>query len=67
MYQTDTSTSFILKPSSPFKFKSFFKKYMSLDWKSQKAKHYEYEMWDDRKAYFIGNAKIELNNREFTC
>lgn len=31
MYHRDTSTSFILKPSSPFKNKSFFKKYMSLD------------------------------------
>lgn len=32
MYQRDTSTSFIWNPSSLFKLRSFFKKYMSLDW-----------------------------------
>lgn len=32
IYHSETSTSFILKPSSPFKFNSFFKKYTSLDW-----------------------------------
>jgi len=31
IYHNDTNTSFILKPSSPFRFRSFFRKYKSLD------------------------------------